>query len=183
MLKKLFDSKKTVFLVEDLAKIFDIKNRSYLRLYLSRMTKRGDLLRIKRGIYTYSKDYNRLELANKLKRPSYVSMERILFDNEIIFQDYSNSITSISTNSYREKVGITEYTYLKIKDEIFVNPAGVLTANNARIASSERAICDMIYFAKNFHFDNLDNVDKAKLLEISKLYTNRVIREVEKICS
>lgn len=179
MLKYLINTGKTVFSSEDMAKILHIPNKNYLAVFLSRMAKRKELIRIRKGIYTYRPNYNNLELANKLKRPSYVSLEKVLFDNSVIFQDYSNKITSVSNNSYSEKINNTQYSYYKIKDDILINPIGILTENSVRIASTERAICDTVYLTKNFYFDNLDGIDKQKLLEISKIYNKRVITEIK----
>ena len=182
-LRKLVKSGKTVFSSEDLGKILKIDNRNYLKVVLARMAKRDDLIRIKKGIYVISFDYNQYELANKLKRPSYVSLERVLYDSGIIFPDYSGKITSVSNNSVKEKIGEIDYLYYKIKDEILANPLGILIGKNTAIATKERAVCDSIYLAKNFYFDHLDNLNKDFLKEISRIYNKRVIMEIEKICS
>lgn len=182
-LTELITSRKTVFSVEDLSKIFNINNRNYLKVLLLRMLKRKEIKRIRRGIYSYTNEYSQFELANKLKRPSYVSFERILYDNGVIFQDSSNKITSISNNSYVEKIDNTSYQYYKIKNEILYDPMGILIEKGTRVASIERAICDTIYLSKNYYFDNLNKINKEKLLAISKIYNKRTIKEVEKICS
>lgn len=184
-LAKLISTGKTVFSLEDLAKILDIANRNYLRVYVLRMFKRKEFVRLRRGIYSYTSDYNRYELANKIKKPSYVSFERVLFDNGIVFQDFTRKITSVSNNSYSEKVDGIEYLYYKIKNEILYNPAGIIIDKGARIATVERAICDTTYLSKNYYFDNLDinKLNKEKLLKISPIYNKRVIVEVKKICS
>ncbi|OGK10236.1 hypothetical protein A2954_02670 [Candidatus Roizmanbacteria bacterium RIFCSPLOWO2_01_FULL_37_12] len=182
-LQQLVKTGKTVFSSEDLGKIFEIDNKNYLKVVLSRLTKRGELIRLRKGIFIIREDYNRYELANKLKRPSYVSLERILFENDIIFQDYSNAITSVSNNSYKEQIAGFDYSYYKIKDEILTNPIGIEIKNNYAVATTERASCDLIYLMKNFYFDNIDHINKDLLKEISKIYNKRVIREVEKICS
>jgi len=181
-LTKLISAKKTVFSVEDLSKILSINSRTYLRVLLLRMLKRKELIRIRRGIYSYTHDYNPFELANKLKRPSYVSFERILYNNGVIFQDFSNKITSVSNNSYSEKVADINYEYFKIKDDILYDPTGILIEKEARIASIERAICDTIYLSKNYYFDNLDKINKEKLSKISQIYNKRTKQEVSKIC-
>jgi predicted transcriptional regulator of viral defense system len=179
----LIRTKKTIFTIEDIAKIANIYNANYLRLLVVRMTKRKELIRIKRGIYAYTPEYDQLELANKLKKPSYISLERVLFDNGIIFQDYSQKITSVSNNTCSFVIGKTSYSYNKIKDSILTNPLGIVNLNNTRIAQPERAICDMLYITKDYHFDNLRHVNKNKLLEIAMIYNKRVIHHVKKICS
>ncbi|MEX1052306.1 MAG: type IV toxin-antitoxin system AbiEi family antitoxin domain-containing protein [Patescibacteria group bacterium] len=182
-LNKLINTKKTVFTTEDLAKILNISNRNYLRVLLVRMTKRKELMRIRKSIYSLTLDYNKLELANKLKRPSYVSLDRVLFDKNIIFQDFSNIITSVSNNSFVEKIGKVEYRYHKIRAEILTNPIGLETVSGVHIANAERAICDKIYLTKNFYFDNFENVNKDLLIQISQIYNLRVVKEIKKLCS
>lgn len=180
MLKYLINSGKTVFSNEDIGKILNITNKKYLAVLLFRMVKRKELKKIRKGIFTYGLSYDKFELANKLKRPSYISLEKILFDNSVIFQDYSNKITSVTNNSYSKKIDSIEYTYNKIRDEILINPIGIEITNNIRVASVERAVCDTIYLSKNFYFDNLSGINKAKLVEIAKIYNKRVIREIKK---
>ena len=182
-LRKLFNSGKTVFSSEDLGKILEIINKNYLKVVLSRLAKRSDLTRIKKGLYVINEHYNNFELANKLKRPSYISIETVLFNNNVIFQDYSKKITSVANNSYKETIKGVDFFYYKIKDEILTNPSGLVFDDNFVIASIERAVCDMIYLSKNFYFDNLENINKNRLKEISQIYNKRVIKEVEKICS
>jgi len=122
-------------------------------------------------------------LLNKLKRPSYVSLETVLFNKNIIFQDFSKIITSVSSNSYVEKIEKIEYRYLKIKNEILTNPIGIINEDKVHIATAERAICDVLYFNKKFYFDNLNDINKELLLKISQIYNKRVIKEVKEICS
>lgn len=182
-LKRLVRSGKTVFSSEDLGKIFSIENKNYLKVVLSRLNKRKELIRLKKGVYIISEDYDRFELASKLKKPSYISLETVLSDNNIIFQDYSNKVTSVSNNTLKEKVAGVDYLYFKIKNEILVNPLGIEMKKNYAVAQPERAVCDLIYLAKNFYFDNFNNLNKDLIREISKIYNQRVVKEVEKICS
>ena len=183
VLSKLINTGKSIFTLNDIAAILGIDNKKYLRVMLSRMAKRKELVRLQKGVYTYIKNYNPFELANKLKTPSYVSLERVLFDNNIIFQDVSKTITSVSNNHYSRVVDGTNFTYNKIRDDILYNPLGVIVNQNARTASVERAICDMVYLSKNYYFDKIDKTDKKKLSEISRIYNKRVINEIKAICS
>jgi len=183
ILSKLIGTGKSIFTIDDVSSILNIDNKNYLRVLLVRMTKRQDLIRLRRGIYTYRQDYDIYELANKLKTPSYVSLERVLFDNSVIFQDSSKTITSVSNNHISFVVDKINFTYNKIQNGILTNPLGVIVDKNARIATTERAICDMIYVSKNYYFDNLEKVDKKKLLEMSKIYNKRVIKEIKTLCS
>lgn len=181
--KKMYDSGRTVFGVADLGKIWEIDNDNYLRVLISRMLKRRVINLIVRGFYTCFNVWNRWELANKFKTPSYVSLESVLYKNGVIFQDYSKIITSVSNNSLRKKVAEVELVYSKIKDEILVNPVGIENINGVMVATLERAACDMIYLSSNFYFDKIDLWNKDLMKQISQIYNKRVIKEVEKLCS
>ncbi len=183
MLKKLIESGNTVFSTEDLAKILQIENRKYLALVTYRMTKRGEIKRIKKGVYVLHDKYNILELANKLKRPSYVSFEYILFKKGIIFQDFSNIITSASNNTLSFSLNGKTFKYFKLKDDILTNPIGIEIENNVAIASVERALCDTIYLRGNIYLDNLDPINKELFLKIAKNYNKRVLNYAKKLCS
>lgn len=170
VLKKLFATKKTVFSVSDLQKILAIENKNYLLVYINRLAKRTELLKIKKGLYCITKDYNRQELANKLKIPSYVSLQTVLFQKGIIFQDFSKIITSISNNSKKLIIDGIEYRYHKIKDEVLTNPQGIIIENQVRIATLERAICDFFYLFGETYLDNQKPINKKNLLSVAKIY-------------
>jgi len=57
-LSKLIKSKKTVFKLDEISSILDIENKNYLRVYVNRMKKRGELKMISKGLYAISNDYN-----------------------------------------------------------------------------------------------------------------------------
>lgn len=182
-LAALITTKKTVFSIDDVAKIFKLSNKNYLKVLLTRKVKQKELIRIKRGIYTYTNDYNPLELANKIRRPSYISLQWVLFNKGVIFQDYSEKITSVTRNTFSIRIGGVEYQYSKIKDELLTDPTGVRTENGVRIASLERAICDTLYLYKNYYFDNLAPINRKQLLKIGAIFPKRVQEEVKPICS
>jgi cell division protein YceG involved in septum cleavage len=182
MLKKIIESGSTVFSAEDLAKILQIENRKYLALVIYRMAKRNEIRRIKKGLYVFQDRYDPLELANKLKRPSYVSFEYVLFKKGIIFQDFSNIITSASNNTLIFSLNRKTFKYFKLKDEILTNPIGIERENNAIVAVPERAICDTIYLRGNIYFDNLNSINEELFLKIAKNYNKRVLNYAKKLC-
>jgi len=180
-LKQLVDTKKTIFSVDDLRQIWQIKNKNYLKTIVARLFKSGKITRIKRGIYTISNNYNIYELANKIKSPSYISLETVLQKKGIIFQDYSNNIYAVSNNTISIKVGKNTFKYFKIKDEILFNPSGIENEDFVNIASVERAIADRIYLTPGYYFDNLREVNIKKLKKISQIYNKRTQREIKNI--
>lgn len=180
-LSVLIKSNQTVFSSSDLRKIWKIENPQYLKVIASRLAKSGRLKRLQRGIYVISDKYDIFELANKLKTPSYVSLETVLQKENIIFQDYEQTIFSISNNSIVKKAAGKSFIYSKIADEIFSNPLGIEFQNQFYIASPERALCDRIYLSPNYYFDNLRPIKLEKLEEISRIYNQRTQEEVRKI--
>lgn len=182
-LNLLLKSGKTVFRVDDIGKILSITNKKYLFVYINRMKKRGEIEMIKKGIYILNKNYNVFELANKIRSPSYVSLQTVLYKEGIIFQDFSKTITSISNNSYKIKLNNNFFYYHKIKETLLTNPLGITLQGLARVATKERAIADTLYLFGDFHFDNLENIDKKLLLKIGENYDLNVVAKIKKICS
>lgn len=179
-LKQLTSSGKTVFSLEDLGKIWGIDERNYLKVVASRLFQRGAILRIRRGVYVLRETYDPLELANKIRTPSYVSLETVLQKENVVFQDYGATVFSISNNTLSKKAGATAFRYFRIKDSVLSNPLGVVRIGQAVVATAERAVCDRIYLSPRYYFDNLRGLDMGKLLSLSKIYGNRrVEKEVE----
>ena len=180
-LKPLIDTKQTVFNVDDLRQIWQVEDKNYLKTIIARLFKSGKIIRIKRGVYAINKNYNKYELASKIKSPSYISLETVLQKNGIIFQDYSKSIYNISNNTVKKKVQGTVFKYFKIKDDILFSPLGIEKNNFITIASTERAIADRVYLTPGYYFDNLREVDTKKLKQISKIYNKRTQMEIKEI--
>jgi len=181
-LKQLVNHGGSVYGVADMGKIWGISDDKYLRVLISRMVKRKELEKVTRGFYTCKQVWDKWELANKFKTPSYVSLESVLYKHGVIFQNYENVITSVSTNSLRKVVAGVELVYSKVKGEILSNPLGVVNVGGVMMASVERAACDMIYLSANFYFDNKDLLKGEEMQKISKIYNCRVIKEVEELC-
>ncbi len=79
-------SDKTIFSVSDVALLWQESNLNAIRVRLNYYARNGDLYRIRRNFYAKDKKYDRLELANRLFSPSYVSFETALARNGMIFQ-------------------------------------------------------------------------------------------------
>ncbi len=180
-LKQLIDTKKTVFSVDDLRQIWQVEDKNYLKTIIARLFKSGKIIRIKRGIYAISEDYNVYELATKIKSPSYVSLETVLQKEGVVFQDYSNSVYAVTDNTVKIEVRDVVFRYFKIKDDILFSPLGIERKDFVNMASVERAIADRIYLTPGYYFDNLRGIDVKKLKEISTIYNKRTQREIKKI--
>jgi hypothetical protein len=129
-----------------------------LRSALKYAVQQGDLCRISKGIYSLSKKYSKQEFANKYISPSYISLYTVFQKAGIVFQPYS-SIYLIANRSREVEIDSQKYIYRKIKNEMLLNPMGIINENNTQEATPERAICDKLYLDGDEYFDNLRNID------------------------
>ena len=112
-------------------------------------------------------------------RPSYVSLQTVLFKEGLIFQDFSNVITSVSYNTRKISVDGRQYHYHRLKDELLTNPLGIVIDNGARVASLERAICDFFYLNGMINLNNKERIDKSKLFLVAQIYGNNFLRKIK----
>lgn len=170
---ELLKTNRTVFTNEELAYIWDIGNENTLKKTIQYLTKKGKLIRIKRGLYSVDgRPYNVFELANKYKAPSYISFTTVLLKAGVIFQ-YSDEVYLAAQDSRTFTTGNHTFHYRKIKDEVLFDKTGLINEYNYTIATTERAFLDMLYLDRNFYFDNMRSIDFDKCLEIVEIYNNK----------
>lgn len=168
----LFRSKNTVFTFKDIALILREDNSENLRKRVNYYVKKGDLYKIRKGIYAKDENYDKFELATKIYTPSYISFETVLLNEGVIFQ-YYRSIFAASYLSRRIDCDGQSYVFRKIKDEALNNSLGVKKENNYFIASKERAFMDMLYIFKNYYFDNLRTINWKSCFKLLSIYKNK----------
>ncbi len=162
-------SRQTVFSAKDIRLLWGEAGTSAVRVRINYYAKKGELRRVRRGLYAKDKNYDRLELATKIFTPSYVSFETVLAKTGIVFQHYGQ----IFAASYitRETVADHQnYSYKRIKDTMLTNNAGIENQGNYSIASPERAFLDVLYIYADYHFDNLAPLNWDKVYEILPIY-------------
>ncbi len=169
-LKDLLRSNKTVFSFSYLRLLWGNKiSTDALKSRINYYVKRGDLYHIRRGLYAKDQNYDRLEVATKIYRPSYISFESVLIPAGIVFQYY----TEIFVASYLSRSVTCDgqtYTFKALKESILLNVKGIELKEHYTIASPERAFLDTIYLHVNYHFDNLDPLNWDKVYEILPIY-------------
>ena len=179
-LSKIYLSKNSVFTAKDIALLWQNTDFGLVKSRINYYVKRGKLYHIRRGIYAKDKSYNELELATKIYTPSYISLETVLAKEGVIFQ-YYKTIFVISYLTRRIKANGHEIQIRKIKNEVLVNSQGIIQKENYSIATKERAFLDALYLYKNYHFDNLDALDKNKVFDLVNIYKNKqLIKRVKK---
>ena len=172
----LLRSNKTIFSTKEIALLWNEENSVAVRNRLNDYVKNGKLIRLRRGLYSKDKNYDKFELAVNIYTPSYISFETVLYKAGAIFQ-YYNSIFVASYLTRDVNVDNQKYSYKKIKDTVLTNQSGIKRNNNYYIASPERAFLDVVYLNKGYHFDNLSPIEWDKVFEILPVYKNKAMEK------
>jgi len=180
-LSAILRSDKTVFTSKDIALLWHEPLTPATMVRLNYYVKKGDLHRIRKGLYAKSRSYNKLELATRIFTPSYVSFETVLAREGLIFQ-YYDEIFSASYLSRAIRVDQQTYTFRKIKDEVLINSSGVEHVNETSIATKERAFLDTLYLNSDYQPDNIQSFNWDEIFRILPIYNNqRMAREVDNL--
>lgn len=171
-LEVLLRSPRTVFSTKDAALMWSEEKEQTVTARLNKYVKAGKLIRIRRGIYAKDNNYDRFEMATKIYTPSYISFETVLTRAGINFQ-YYDSIFVASYVTRAIEVPGQKISFVRMKDYVLSNTAGIEHAEGYSIASKERAFLDRIYISKDYHFDHLDVLDWDKVFGILPVYNNK----------
>lgn len=164
-------------------------NKSYLKIFLSRLAKKGELVSLKKGIYVSREYLDDLEKKRHLNdyleflpailySPSYLSLEYILSKHNVL-SEASYSFTSISKNKtkkFANKLGI--FDYHRLKDDLFAG-FEIIKAGDFLIykAGKSKALFDFLYLRKNI----LPNREAIKELRLNlENFNSQEIKELEK---
>ena len=169
----LYQRPQTVFSMSELAQLFPDLSAKSLKNRLHYLSKTGKLIKPHHGIYAKPK-YEPLELANKLYKPSYISLETVLAKAGVVFQYYQ----TIFLTSYLTRlvtVNTHKFQYRRLPLEILTNTQGINEQNGYFIATLERAFLDAVYIYKNYHFDNLGVLNWEKLEAYKPIYQSQIL--------
>ena len=162
------------------AKRFNI-NLSRATIFLSRNTRLGYFVRIKKGIYSPANIRpSSLEIANIIYKPSYISSELALSFYHIL-PETVYSITSITTKHSKEvKVLNQIFTYRKLNTNLYFGYEIVRISNkNIVMATKEKALLDYLYFiarGQKKYNERIDlrTINKQKLSKYSKVFFKNI---------
>ncbi len=180
-IKEIYKDKRSVFNFKEIAMLLNETDTSRLRQKINYYVKTNAIINVRRGIYA-KEDYSAEELACKIYTPAYLSLEYVLQKVGVIFQ-YSEKLTALSYLSRTIVADKYTISYHKIKNNILVNPAGIIRQDTGiNIASTERALLDMLYLNKEYYFDMLTGIDKRKIIELLPVYRSKKLQlRAEKI--
>ena len=117
------------------------------KFLLIRYTRKGLLRRLKRGLYAVEGELpSQWALANRLYRPSYISLETALSYHRLI-PETVYSVTSVTTRSTREfEVSGVSYSYRTIKRKAYFGYRAIQQdGETVLIAEKAKALADYLY--------------------------------------
>ncbi len=173
--EEIFKSSRTVLRLRDIGMLIGEENPDNLKAKTNYYVLNGVVKNIRKGIYVkdgYSPD----ELACRIYSPSYISLTTVLLRSGVIFQ-YSSVITAISYLSRAITVDGNNIEYRKLKNAVLVNTDGIIQKQNVNIATPERALLDTLYLNGNYYFDNMNIIDKDKVIGLLKVYNCRALEK------
>lgn len=159
-----------VFHARDAAVIWGITNKNTLHTILSRYARSGLLFRLQNGLYSIKppQEIDPLLIGSKaIHGFCYVSTETVLSRAGIIQQQVSR-MTLVGGVSKQFALSGYNYRLRRLSDIYLFNEAGIAREGSVRIASSARAVADMLYFNPRYHFDASAHIDWSAVNRIQK---------------
>jgi len=169
-INELLQIDRKLFHTGDLAVLWDISNKNTLYTTIKRYVRKGLLKPVYKGLYVTVPlpQLDPLELGKAIiHRYTYLSTESVLVQAGVIFQA-TYAYTFVSDLPKKVTVGSMSFLFRQLKPEFLNNPAGVLDRNGVFIASTARAVADMLYFNPRYHFDAPQSIDFDKVKSIQK---------------
>jgi len=176
----------TIFSLHDILQI----DPTFHRRRLNDWQNKGYIKKVIKGFYIFSdlalNENVLFEIANRIYKPSYVSLEMALFHYHLI-PESAYGVTSVSTRrTYEFKTSFAEFSYKTIRAKLFFGYE-IQTYNQKafKIAQPEKAILD--YFYLNPHlkdekdFESLrvnpgtffEKIDTKKLMDHLKIFSQK----------
>ena len=166
---KLRESHQLIFAPLEFRRIFNVSESS-TRFFLHRHTKKGYLIKLRKGLYYFkAQPPSEYLVANRLYRPSYISLEFALAHFGII-PEAVYTITSVTTKTTRQfKALDLVFTYQKIKVEAFCGyRPEKINGQTILIAEPEKAFVDYLYFI------SLEKREAGERIDLKKLSKKKV---------
>lgn len=172
-----------------LGQIIKISKKS-LYENIARWIKKGKIIQLKKGLYVTKQYYQTLEdkeaytefISNKLRYPSYLSLEYILAKNGILTESvYSlTSITLKAKAKYTNK--LANFIYRNIKKELFVGYKTISKGGfQIKQAAKSKALFDYLYL-KLYRISKFDkNLIESLRLNLDE-FSSKNIQEFKKYC-
>lgn len=155
-----------------------------LKVQLSRWVSSGRLVQLKRGVYVLPEHYRQtqggaLYVANVLKKPSYVSLEKALEFYGLIPEAVKvyTSVTSKRAGTFNNDIGNFEYRHI-LPDLFWGYQPIVLEGQTVFMARPEKALLDLIYL--NSMDVSRDLLDEFRLQNTDVLDLDQLTRDARR---
>jgi len=173
-----------------------------IRISLSRLEKRGIIVRLKKGFYSSKKyiDTTKMNrnyspftefIATRLYSPSYLSLDYVLYENNLLTEVPVGFTLMTRNKTFSVSNGLGRFIYKKIKDDLFF---GYRVENkNGYIyfkADKAKALFDFLYLRKKMIQNrpmaeelrlNLEVLDKSDLKRLKEYVAREGSRKMEEI--
>ena len=187
VLKKLDN---TIFITKDILRDISNEKEETLSKSILRWVKKGELIKLRNGLYITKKTYSKyvkedgfIELiANRLRTPSYVSLEYALGKYGILTEAVY-SITSVTLKTKREYSNLTgEYIYKSVKNSLFNGyKLEKFLSNDYYIATKVKALFDFLYLKANTLPKDIENLNIVEELRLNlDSFDNKDFKELNK---
>ena len=189
---KLKKDKLAVFSLRDAENLFPEGKLKTLKNALSRWTKAGRFVRLKRNLYEFvepglESDIPDVYVANKLYAPSYISLETALSFYGLIpdITAQVTSVTTLTTREFKNKHGC--FYYRSCRKRAFTGYKLMqYEGYKIFIADREKALADFIYFVvrrggglnfneERFNKRILKKLNWGRVLEYAALFNTKTI--------
>lgn len=180
ILEKIEQQNLVLFTPAIFARFFGI-TPSKAAVYLSRNTRKGIFVRLKKGIY-FSKRLSPspLEIANVIYKPSYISLETALSYHHLI-PETIYTFTSVTTKHSKDFEVLNQvYSYHKLNRNLFFGYRMIKIGGRSIImAGKEKALLDYFYFVargqKKYNERlNLKDIDRKQLDHYSRFFFKNI---------
>ena len=161
---------RKIYHSNDLAILWGIANKNTLYTTIKRYVQKGVLIPIYKGLYSTVPlpQLNPLELGKAIiHRYTFLTTESVLAQASVIAQT-TYRYTFASDLPKKATVGSMSFLFRKLKDDYLHNPIGITNQNGIFIASTERAVADMLYFNPRYHLDVIEAIDWEKVKMIQR---------------
>lgn len=181
LIYKLYSNTRTVYSLQEIAMLLNEPDAQKLKQRINYYVRTGKLKNPRKGIYA-KENYSVEELACKVFKPSYISLEYVLQKSGVVFQ-YDSRITNISYLSRTISIDKTLYVYRKIKNDILYNSNGIIMNDNGvSIATPERAFLDTLYLNREYYFDTMKSLNQESILRILPIFqSDQLTKRVQKV--
>ncbi|HPW18461.1 MAG TPA: hypothetical protein PLP83_08800 [Candidatus Aminicenantes bacterium] len=135
-----------VFSVRDILKV----DPAFHRRRLNEWQDKGYIRKVIKGFYIFADrdldEWALFEIANRIYKPSYVSLESALAYHQLI-PESAYAVTSVSTRrTYRFVSGVAGFRYRTVRPDLFFGyDLTSKGSRKAKIARPEKAVLDLLY--------------------------------------